>query len=225
MKTSNKILWGGLILAILVITTLMIVMKTHYNKELKKVKASLVEETRKVEAFHAIHTRGNLKIKLENNSKHEVKIKAEQKHADHIKTHVKNGCLYVTTDLDKVKSKLQEVFIKTDSLNALTMKGKGYLSGNISTDQIKVVIHDKSHARLSGNANKAMISCDGDGNFYGNSFETKACKVEAKENARVHVKVTENLEVHAAGNSYVNYSGNPDKANINTLDNAKAKGE
>jgi len=225
MKTSNKILWGGLIVVLLFITTLIIMINVHYKKELKDVKNSLVNETRGVKSFRALHIRGNLMIKFRNDSEQKVRIKADREYIGHIKTYVKEGCLYVTTDLDEVHSKLQEVFIKTDTLNALTMEGKGLFTGNFSTEQIKVDIQDESHAKLIGKADRIEIICSGEGRVYGDSFETKTCKVEAKENALVRIKVTEKLDINATGDSYVNYTGNPDKASINTLDNAKAIGE
>lgn len=227
MKTSNKILWGGLIVVILFITALIIIMKVHYNKELKNVKEHLTEETREVQAFNSIHIRGSFWVRFTQDAGQKVQIKTDKQVMDKIETYVENGCLFITTKLSDRKAKKQEITIASETLKGLTMEGDSYFSPktDLSLDTLAITLKDKCHANFKGKAEKVVITSEGESRLYAGSLTIKNCKVKTMDEARVHIKATEKLDINARGKSHVNYTGNPDKVSINTIDEATAKGE
>ena len=227
MKTSNKVLWGGLIVVILFITALIIIMKVHYNKELKNVKETLTEETKEVKPFSSLHIRGSFWVRFTQEAGQKVQIKTDEQVIDKIETYVEDGCLFITTALSDRKAKRQEVAIASEILKGLTMEGDSYFSSktNLSLDTVSITLKDKCHANFKGKAEKVVITGAGVSRLYAGSLTTKKCKVKTMDEAHVHINATEKLDINARGKSHVNYTGNPDKVSINTIDEATAKGE
>ncbi|SRR6056297_3612621 len=227
MKTSNKVLWGGLIVVILFITALIIIMKVHYSKELKNVKEHLTEETREVKAFSSLHIKGSLWVRFTQEAGQKVQIKTDEQVIDKIETYVEDGCLFITTALSDRKAKRQEVAIASEILKGLTMERDSYFSPktDLSLDTLAITLKDKCHANFKGKAEEVVITCAGESRLYAGSFTTRNSKVKTMDEARVHIKATEKLDINARGKSHVNYTGNPDKVSINTIDAATAKGE
>ena len=125
------------------------------------------------------------------------------------------------------KAKRQEVAISAETLKGLTMERDSYFSPktDLSLDTLAITLKDKCHANFKGKAEEVVITCAGESRLYAGSFTTRNSKVKTMDEARVHIKATEKLDINARGKSHVNYTGNPDKVSINTIDAATAKGE
>ncbi|MGM0498123.1 MAG: GIN domain-containing protein [Bacteroidota bacterium] len=216
MKTSNKILLVGLIVLLLGITAVLTGTKVQYEKHVADQKQQITTQTRKMDAFECIHAKGNISIEWTQEDEQKVVVKADKSDIDKIRTNVRNGCLNISAyDIAGTEPTIE---ISVQNLNEITLAERCEFDtkSNVSLEKLKLTMHSNSEADFHGEAKSAIILCSSNSELDAEDFKLESCTLEATDNAKAEVYVTETLNVVAKSNSDVEYYGNPKTVNIDT---------
>jgi|GEM_PF-2000087 len=216
MKTSNKILLGGLIVLLLGITAVLVGTKVQYEKHVADQKQKVTTQTRKMEHFDCIHAKGNISIEWTQENEQKIVVKADTSDIDKIRTNVRNGCLNISAYDIAGREPTIEIFVRNLKKITLAERCEFDTKSKVSLEKLKLTMHSNSEANLHGEAKSAEIRCSSNSELDAEGFKLKNCNLEATDNAEVEVNVTGRLNVVAKSNSNVEYSGNPKTVNIDT---------
>jgi len=223
MKTSNKILLGGLIVLLLGITAVLIGTKVQYEKHVANQKQQVTSQKRKMEAFNCMHAKGNISIEWTQKSNQEVVVEADTSDIDKIRTNLHNGCLNVSAY--DISGRKPIIKISVQNLKEITLaEGCEFdTETRVSLEELKLTMFSNSDADIHGEAKSAIISCSSNSELDAGDFKLESCTLEATDEAQVEVNVTNILNVLAKNNSEVEYSGNPKTVNIDTDKSSEVK--
>jgi len=216
MKTSNKILLGGLIVLLLGITVVLIGIKVHYENHVADQKQRITTQTRNLEPFNCIHAKGNISIEWAQKANQKVVVEADTSDIDKIRTNMHNGCLNVSAyDISGTEPVIR---ISVQDLKEITLaEGCQFdTESSVSIEKLNLSMHSNSEADLHGEAKSAVIRCKSNSKLDAEGFRLENCELEAVDNADVEVYVTNKLNVTAKSSSNVEYSGNPETVNIDS---------
>jgi len=216
MKTSNKILSGGLIVLLLGITVVLIGTKVQYENHVADQKQRLTTQTRNLEAFNCIHAKGNISIEWTQKSNQEVVVEADTSDIDKIRTNIHNGCLNISAY--DISGREPVIKISVQELKEITLaEGCEFdTESKVSIKELKLTLLSNSEADLHGKAKSAVIRCESNSKLDAEGFKLKNCDLKVSDNAKVEVNVAKKLNVVAKSNSRVEYSGNPESVNIDS---------
>jgi hypothetical protein len=216
MKTSNKILLGGLIVLLLGITAALTGIKIHYENHVADQKQRITTQTRNLEPFECVHAKGNVSIEWTQKAKQKVVVRADTTDIDKIRTNLRNGCLNVSAY--DISGSEPVIKISVQKLKEITLaEGCEFdTESRVSIDELKLTMLSNSEANLHGKAKSAVIRCNSNSELDAENFKLEACDLEATDNAEVEVYVTQKLNVIAKSKSHVEYSGNPESVNIDS---------
>jgi len=220
MKTSNKILLGGLIVLLLGITAALTGIKIHYENHVADQKQRITTQTRKLEPFECIHAKGNVSIEWTQKVKQKVVVEADTADINKIRTNLRNGCLNVSAY--DISGREPVVKISVQDLKEITLaEGCEFdTESRVSIDELKLTMLSSSEANLHGKAKSAVIKCNSNSELDAEDFKLETCDLKATDNAEAEVYVTKKLNVVAKSQSYVEYSGNPKSVNIDSDKNS-----
>ena len=129
MKTSTKILLGGLGATLLLILSFLILIKSYINIEIdpgsKHLKRGLsesgiqTEQNREVAHFEAIDAKYGIKLHLKQDTFQQVKIVADENIIDEIQTTVEDCTLVISPTMQLKNIKHKDVYITFDTLNSI----------------------------------------------------------------------------------------------------------
>ena len=216
MKTSNKILLGGLLVLLLGIAAVLVGTKIHYENQVADQKQRITTQTRNLEAFNCIHAKGNISIEWTQKSNQKVVVEADTSDVDKIRTNIHNSCLNVSAY--DISGREPVIKISVQELKEITLaEGCEFdTESSISIEKLKLTILSNSEADLHGKAKSAIIRCNSSSRLDAERFKLENCDLKASDNAKVEVYAEKNLNVIAKFNSRVEYSGNPESVNIDS---------
>lgn len=227
MKTSNKILLGGLLILLLFITMFLISLRKHYREEMNDRNARIEKQQRKLKPFRHIQADGSLQIKWVQNGKESISVEADKDILEQIHTTVEDEKLMISLNETKSSSVPVVVYIEKDKLGQIFLAGESRLNteGKISQNNFELIMTDKAQATLSGKVENAVISCSGESKLYAKDLNFDACHISTSVNSYANINVSRELTIKASGESRVYYSGNPESVNINTTEKATTRSQ
>lgn len=227
MKTSNKILLGGLIVLLLFITFFLISLRKHYREEVSERKARTEKQQRELKSFSHIQADGNLQIRWSQNRGESVFVEADKTTIEQINTTVEDEKLIISANETGSSSAPVVIYIEKDTLGQIFLEGESRLKteGDISQDNFELIMNDKTSATLRGKAENAVISCSGESRLYAEKLNIDTCHILSSDSSYANINVTRALTIEASGESRVHYSGNPETVNIDTSEKATTRSQ
>lgn len=225
MKTSNKLLTGGLIVLLLGIVAVMIGIKINYNKIVEHRQQNLKMETRQVNPFHSIHITGNLNVEWKQDSVQRVSVEAFKEQSSLVKTSVRNGCLYVSAEAISAEAPVVNLHIASSEIQQLTLKDscKFETVSDLQFKDFKLDMSGHTSAKLEGTVSSAVIICSADSRLAAGDLTVQECYIEAMTGSVAHLEVDRKLDVLAKSDARVYYSGRPESVDINTSGDGTAE--
>ena len=131
-----------------------------------------------------------------------------------IKTDVRDGILYVTSEQRINPSRAVRLSINLGELSAVTSRGAGEIRiTDVNSESLKLESVGAASVEAAGKAKTVTISSTGAGKVDTSRIIAEKAKVEVAGAASVEVYATEQLDVTISGAGSVNYSGNPKTVN------------
>ncbi|MBE9468797.1 MAG: DUF2807 domain-containing protein [Bacteroidetes bacterium] len=239
MKTSNKILLSGFLVAFVVTLIFMFYIKSNINEI--KGDGQIITETRQVAGFAGIKIKNRIKVKYIQDSKQKLIVTADNNLMELIKTEVKDDTLNIYTSKNYSFNDTIIVEISSNKINFINLSQKSEFKGlnKISGDTITFNLNScsklnadinftclncnaisKSIVNLSGNVETLKLKNNSKSKFSANNLIVKKCFIEAKMHSKSEVNVSKELNVEAQGKSKIKYSGNPDLKGIDIKNGA-----
>lgn len=193
-------------------------------------------EIRKVAGFTGVKAGGAFEIILAQGASESVKIEAEQKMLNKIKTEVKEGVLNIYTDGRTEVNSPVRIFITMKELQKIDLGGACKLSGVSTFASGKIVLNTSGAARielkvktselditaagagtidLQGIAARLKANLSGATSLRAYELEANSVSIEASGASSAKVKAGSEITADASGASSINYKGEPNTKNIN----------
>ncbi len=201
-------------------------------------------EVRDVKNFKNIVLDASFNLTLEESTKEEIEISAEDNILSKITTDVRGDTLYISTERkfpylfgQVLKNNLPiQVNVKYKNLNSLEINssGKAEAKSKIRTDNLTLKVNGSGEIKLSifsqslnaevngsgniildGSATKQNIKVNGSGKFIAENLEAKESEVSVTGSGECRLRSDESLKVDVNGSGNIYYSGNPKKFSQN----------
>ena len=197
------------------------------NRKVKTIESDVI-----LADFQSIDIKGNLSVYIKQGSATKVKIEASEDIIDNIKTEIKDGVLYLSSNKMTwdFNDNVQKVSVIVNELNHIKVKGGAfvYSENQIKSDIFEIKTEDRTdltldidckelfvnitgsaNVNLSGSTNilKAQVSDSGDLRAF--KLKAKVCSLELNHLADVSIYVTDTIEAIVNGSANLNYKGNP----------------
>lgn len=233
MKTSNKLLLGGLgFMGLTVLILTLVVRMNIVPVEDIPTSGVNITETRDVTAFSEIRVRTpNVKVVTQNGPASCV-ITGDENVVPLIKTRMDGDKLIVENDENKPFRFTAPVTLTLtsdswrgivvsgndvetiDTISAdyfeLESNGAGRLNIKLMAQRLETTIRGSSNIYISGQAEKAEISITGAGEFRGEEFLIQNAEANLSGASNAYLNVEKYLDATAYGASEVFYLGNPE---------------
>ena len=171
-------------------------------------------EKRELKSFSAIDTTGAYEIHIACQKPVSFEIDADDNILPLIKTEVRDGILFVTSDQRYHTAKPVTLRINLPSLAAVTSRGAGEITiGDVNGDSLKLESMGAASIDAAGKAKSVAVSSTGAGKIDTSSLQAEKARVDVTGAASVEVYATEQLDVTVSGAGSVTYSGNPKVVN------------
>ncbi|MBS4013921.1 MAG: DUF2807 domain-containing protein [Bacteroidetes bacterium] len=235
MKTSNKLLLGALLVALLGITISVFLMKSVLNKTLIIGKGNLIEKTIDVNDFTNLNIAGNYKIYYTQDDSYAVKIIAEENIINLINVFVEEETLKTSSDSMIVSSNISIYVTAPNISNLILTAGSSFIAGFIATDEIKVTanggvnldingtfsefnlfLNAGADAIIKGNSKRLSVLANAGSSLQAKEFEVLEAELTASSGSTLEVNAINTLSVESSSGSSVIYYGNPELKNIIT---------
>lgn len=167
-------------------------------------------EKRDVKSFNAIDTSGAYEVNVTCQKPASVEIEADDNILPLIKTEVRDGTLFVSSEQEFHSSKSPVLRITVPDLNSVANHGAGDVT-IVDANSNDLTIKSTGAASISaaGKAKSVTISSTGAGNVDTSKLTAEKARVESTGAANVDVYASDLLDVDISGVSSVTYSGNP----------------
>jgi hypothetical protein len=173
-------------------------------------------ETRELKPFKAIDTNGAYEVDVTCQKPARFEIEADDNILPLIKTEVRDGILFVTSDESYRSSRSVSLRISVPELVAFSSRGAGKVNvTDASGDDLKIESRGAASVEAAGTVKNLTISSTGAGDIKTGNLRTQNATVQVTGAASVDVYATDQLDVTVSGVGSVNYSGNPKKVNKN----------
>jgi len=225
MKTSNKILIGGLIVFLLGIVAVMVGIKINYKKIVEHRQQNLKMENRQVQPFHSIQVTGNLNVRWKQDSVQRVSVEAFKEQMNLVKTNVRNGCLYVSAKAVSAAAPVINLHIASPGIQQLTLNDscKFETVSDLQLKDFKLDMSGHVNAKLEGTVNSAVMICSAESRLVAGDLTLQECYIEAMTGSVAHLEVNRKLDVLVKSDARVYYSGRPESVDIKTSGDGSAE--
>ena len=187
----------------------------HIGKGLQG-SGTLKTEKRDLPAFKAIDTTGAYEVELMCQKPASFEIEADDNILPLIKTDVRDGVLYVTSEKSYNPSRAVRLRISLTELTAVSSRGAGEVTiQDAKGDDLKIESMGAASIKAAGKVKSATISSSGAGDIDANRLQAEKARVTVAGAASVNVYATEQLDVTISGVGSVTYGGNPKSVNKN----------
>ena len=171
-------------------------------------------EKRELKSFSAIDTTGAYEIHIACQKPAGFEIEADDNILPLIKTEVRDGILFVSSDERYHTAKPVTLRINLPALAAVTSRGAGEITiGNVSGDSLKLESMGAASIDATGKAKSVVISSTGAGKIDAGNLQAEKARIDVTGAASVEVYATEQLDVSVSGAGSVTYRGNPKVVN------------
>jgi hypothetical protein len=171
-------------------------------------------EKRELPAFKVIDTTGAYEVEVMCQKPASFEIEADDNILPLIKTDVRDGVLYVTSEKSYNPSRAVTLRISLPELTAVSSRGAGEVTiQDAKSDDLKIESTGAASIKAAGKVKNATISSSGAGDIDANRLQAEKARVTVAGAASVSVYATEQLDVSVAGVGSVTYGGNPKTVN------------
>lgn len=171
-------------------------------------------EKRDLPAFKSIETTGAYEVEVMCQKPASFEIEADDNILPLIKTEVRDGVLYVSSQQRYNSGKAVALRINLSELIAVSSRGAGEITvQDANGDNLKIESTGAASIKATGKVKSAAISSTGAGDIDASRLETEKARVTVAGAASVNVYATEQLDVSVSGVGSVSYSGNPKTVN------------
>jgi len=179
-----------------------------------KGSGNLKTEKRDLPAFKAIDTTGAYEVEVMCQKPASFEIEADDNILPLIKTDVRAGVLYVTSEKSYNPSRAVRLRISLPELTAVSSRGAGDVTiQDAKSDDLKIESMGAASIKAAGKVKSATISSSGAGDIDANRLQAEKARVTVAGAASVSVYATEQLDVSVSGVGSVTYGGNPKTVN------------
>jgi hypothetical protein len=179
-----------------------------------KGSGNLKTEKRDLPAFKSIDTTGAYEVEVMCQKPASFEIEADDNILPLIKTDVRDGVLYVTSEKSYNPSRAVTLRISLAELTAISSRGAGDVTiQDAKSDDLKIESMGAASIKAAGKVKSATISSSGAGDIDTNRLQAEKARVTVAGAASVSVYASEQLDVSVSGVGSVTYSGNPKTVN------------
>ena len=205
-KQTLLVLWAALALT---------VSSCQFTRGLKG-SGNLKTEKRTVASFKAIDATGAYEVDVVCQKPVNVEIETDDNILPLIKTEVRDGVLYVTSQERYNATKGVTLRISVPDLTAISSHGAGDIKiADASSNELKIDSTGAASVKATGKAKSLTISSTGAGDVDTSKLQAGKVRVSVSGAASIDVYASEQLDVSVSGVGSVNYSGNPKTVNKN----------
>jgi Putative auto-transporter adhesin, head GIN domain len=190
----------------------------------------VVRRDRPAGNFTGIRVSTGIDVYLKQTGDESISLEADENLHEYIKTEIRDGVLYVFTDVNIRSAEMKRVYVTMDKIESIRTSSAGDVIGEspIKTDELElsassagginlevyareigIDISSSGDITLNGEADvlDANLSSAGDLNAY--DLEVKDAEVSASSAGDADVYVSERLRARASSAGDINYRGNP----------------
>jgi len=179
-----------------------------------KGSGTLKTEKRNLPAFKGIETTGAYEVEVMCQKPASFEIEADDNILPLIRTDVRDGVLYVTSEKSYNPSRAVSLRISLPELTAVSSRGAGEVTiQDAQSDDLKIESMGAASIKAAGKVKNATISSSGAGDIDANRLQAEKARVTVAGAASVSVYATEQLDVSVSGVGSVTYGGNPKTVN------------
>lgn len=163
-----------------------------------------------LEYFNKVKFYETVNVHFSVGSNFEVRIKAESNIIDHIEVRNVAGLLSIRSkDGYCINARDIDIYITAPSINEIENDGTTEMDGEISTDNLRIVVNGTMDMDLSGHADRLSVITNGTCDFDLYDMSTKDTYIKCNGTARGKVRCYEHLNVDINGSATIRYKGNP----------------
>ncbi len=171
-------------------------------------------EKRELKSFNAIDTTGAYEIDVTCQKPASFEIEADDNILPLIKTEVRDGILFLSSDQPFHSAKPVSLRITLSDLNSVSSHGAGQVKiADANSRDLKIESTGAASVVGSGTAKSVSISSTGAGEIDTSKLRAEKAKVEVNGAASIDVYASDQLDVNVSGMGNVTYSGNPKVVN------------
>lgn len=208
---------------------------------------NVVKETRSVEEFHSIQSRGSIDIEIMPSDSYALEIQNDENLLEYMLTEVVDGVLEIKYKKGSYSSDHSKVFITVPTLKEIksagsedisihgTLKnsqeikielsGSGNIEGEVDAPLVQAMSSGSGNIKLSGRSKTFICEIRGSGDVKCANLKSENADISVKGSADVQVFASVSLKVSVAGSGNVYYSGNPPNPDINVSGSGKVRKE
>ncbi len=244
MKTSTKILLGGLAVILFIIVIFLIMLRKSVYDDYNYIEGNkvTVEEMREVDYFHSIEARSNVNVFIKQDTIQSVKVIADENIINNIITIVSNGILRINTNERIKRAKKHDVYVTLDSLNFIyssnganiksedtivlntinfdVAKG-GRITITLISNLINAEIYSGGITRLDGCSEKCYLDLQSGSIVDAEDMEIDYLDIEAAAGSIVNLGDVKLIDVKASSGSIINYRNGTHFENVDLESGAK----
>jgi Putative auto-transporter adhesin, head GIN domain len=173
-------------------------------------------EKRELKSFNAIESSGAYEVSITCQKPVSFEIEADDNILPLIKTEVRDGILYVTSDQEYHTSKSPALRISLPDLSRVANHGAGEVSiADTNSSDLKIESTGAADINAAGKAKSVTISSTGAGKIDTSKLTAEKASVTVTGAANVDVYASDQLDVTVSGVGNISYSGNPKVVNKN----------
>jgi hypothetical protein len=181
-----------------------------------KGSGNLKTEKRSLSSFKAIDTNGAYTVDVTCQKPVSVEIETDDNILPLIKTEVRDGVLYVTSQERYNATKGVTLRVSVPDLAAISSRGAGDIRiADAASNDLKIDSTGAASVKANGKAKSLTISSTGAGDVDTTKLQAEKARVSVSGAASIDVYASEQLDVSVSGVGSVNYSGNPKTVNKN----------
>lgn len=222
----------GRYLAVPLVIALLIFSAFTIRNERIKGSGNIKQEVRSQNAFKSISTSGDYNVYIQQGSKHDIQIEADDNLLPYIVTTVDGNELRINTKkgYDIKPSKTINIYVTVEELEELNSSGSGgfYSKSSLKGDKVvfsfsgstvadmdlnsnalNVRISGSSRINLKGNITQTNYGISGSGNIDAFALHSDDVKVQVSGSGNLDVYADKKLDISVSGMSKVRYKGNP----------------
>jgi len=239
MKTSNKLLFGALIVVLIAITTI-ISMSKFYSRS-KTSTCQKVTIVRNVATFNEVQVEGNIKVYIHQSQNYRVSVTAASDIDSQINTDVENGKLHVYSknqfnndtitveinlpNLNAVStSASSQVFIpesfRADTLSCVSTSGS-FVKCSLNSKKLECNATSGAEIKLDGNINSLVLKATSGAVIDADAIKGDYCSINGESGAQIYVNDITKLDVKINSGSKLTYSEHSIIGNMNVSNDAE----
>ena len=171
-------------------------------------------EKRDLKSFNAIDTTGGYEVEVTCQKPASFEIETDDNILPLIKTEVRDGILFVSSDQQYHSAKLVTLRITLSDLNSVSTHGAGQIKiADAKSSDLRIESTGAASVVAAGTAGSVSISSTGAGEIDTTKLRAEKAKVDVTGAANVDVFASDQLDVTVAGASSVTYTGSPKVVN------------